>query len=51
MTPEEKQKMFSLTQQIAVEDNRDKLIKLVGELNDLLAPFQKRLEDRAKKPS
>jgi len=50
MTPEERENMRILCDQIAKEQNHDKFTKLVLELNDLLEHKEQRLEGRPKKP-
>jgi len=50
MTPEERERMRILCDQIAKEQNHDKFTKLVLELNDLLEHKERRMETRANKP-
>ncbi len=50
MTPEERERMAVLCQQIAVEQDRDKFTKLVDELNELLEEKQQRLQRPAAAP-
>lgn len=45
MTPEERERMNALCNQIATEKDHDKFMKLVLELNDLLDRKERRLED------
>ena len=45
MTPDERERMNLLCEQIAKEQNHDKFVKLVQELNDLLDHKEQRLED------
>ena len=49
MTPDERERMNLLCELIAKEQDHDKFVKLVQELNDLLDRKETRLEDRAKK--
>ena len=49
MTPEERERMTSLCQRIATEQNRDVFSELVKELNDLLSVKDHRLENKEKK--
>ena len=44
MTPDERERMRSLCEQIAKEQNREKFSKLVQELNDLLENKVRRLD-------
>ena len=44
MTPEERERMHKLSQQIAIERDNDKFNQLVKELNDLPEPKGQRLE-------
>jgi hypothetical protein len=44
MTPDEKQRMAALVQQIQVEQDQKKFTELVTELNALLARKDKRLD-------
>jgi len=48
MTPEERERMHTLCERIATEQNHDKFVKLVQELNDLLDHKEQRLEDPSK---
>jgi hypothetical protein len=50
MTPEERERLRILCDQIAKEQNRDKFTELVLELNDLLERKEHRMETRANKP-
>jgi hypothetical protein len=45
LTPDESDRMPSLCKQIVTEKDRDKFIKLVEELNNLLDRKEQRLED------
>ena len=45
MTPEERERMNVLCERIAKEQNHEKFVKLVQELNDLLDHKEQRLED------
>jgi hypothetical protein len=45
MTPEEKERMHVLCERIAKEQDHDKFVKLVQELNDLLENKERRLDD------
>lgn len=45
MTPDERERMQMLCERIAKEQNHDKFVKLVQELNDLLEHKERRLED------
>jgi hypothetical protein len=49
MTPDERERMNFLCEQIAKEQNHDRFSKLVQELNDLLESKEQRLEDSTKK--
>jgi hypothetical protein len=49
MTPEERERMNFLCEQIAKEQNHQEFSKLVQELNNLLERKEHRLEDPAKK--
>lgn len=49
MTPDERERMQILCERIAKEQNHDKFVKLVQELNDLLDHKEQRLEDSSKK--
>ena len=46
MTPEERERMTSICQRIATEQDRDVFTQLVKELNDLLSQKDHRLKDR-----
>jgi hypothetical protein len=48
MTPEERERMHTLCERIAKEQNHEKFVKLVQELNDLLDHKEQRLEDPSK---
>jgi len=45
MTPEEREQMNRLCEQIAKEKDHQKFVKLVQELNDLLDHKEQRLEE------
>jgi hypothetical protein len=45
MTPEERERMTSICQGIATEQDRDVFTQLVKELNDLLSQKDHRLKD------
>jgi hypothetical protein len=47
MTPEERDRMHLLCERIAKEQDHDKFVTLVQELNDLLENKERRLEDPA----
>lgn len=47
MTPDERERMHSLCEQIAKEQDHEKFTKLVQELNDLLDHKEKQLEPPA----
>jgi len=49
MTPDERERMTTLCQRIATEQDREKFTQLVKEINDLLSVKDHRLEDREKK--
>ena len=49
MTPEERERMTSLCQRIATEQDRDAFTRLVKQLNDLLSQKDHRLENKEKK--
>ena len=49
MTPEERERMASLCQRIATEQDRDQFTQLVKELNDLLSVKDHRLVERQSK--
>jgi hypothetical protein len=44
MTPEERERMHMLCEQIAKEQDHEKFVKLVRELNDLLEHKEDRLD-------
>ncbi|HXO93819.1 MAG TPA: hypothetical protein VN825_06770 [Candidatus Acidoferrum sp.] len=48
MTPEERERMHALCERIAKEQNHEKFVKLVQELNDLLEHKEERLGDPKK---
>ncbi len=48
MTPDERERMQMLCERIAKEQNHDKFVKLVQELNDLLEHKERRLDDTSK---
>lgn len=48
MTPEERERMTTLCQRIAIEQDRDKFTQLVKDLNDLLSVKDHRLEEKQK---
>ena len=48
MTPDERERMHILCEWIAKEQDHDKFVKLVQELNDLLDHKGQRLEDSSK---
>jgi hypothetical protein len=48
MTPDERERMNRLCEQIAVERDHEKFVKLVQELNELLDHKEQRLEDKSK---
>jgi hypothetical protein len=50
MTPDERERMHFLCEQIAKEQNHDQFSKLVQELNELLEHKEHRLEDPTKRP-
>jgi hypothetical protein len=50
MTPEERERMRTLCEQIAKEQNHNKFANLVQELNDLLEHKEHRVESPANKP-
>lgn len=50
MTPDERERMHSLCEKIAKEQNHEQFSKLVQELNDLLERKEHRLEDPTKRP-
>lgn len=45
MTPEERERMHLLCERIAKEQDHEKFVKLVQDLNDLLENKERRLED------
>ncbi len=49
MTPEEREQMFALCAQIAVEKDPQIFTKLVEQLNDLLEGKERRLEENSNK--
>jgi hypothetical protein len=49
MTPDERERMHFLCEQIAKEKDHEQFSKLVQELNDLLERKKHRLEDPARK--
>ncbi len=50
MTPDERERMHNLCEQLAIEQNHEKFTKLVQELNDLLDHKEERLDSPPKKP-
>ena len=48
MTPDERERMHTLCERIAREQNHEKFVKLVQELNNLLENKEHRLEGPAK---
>jgi hypothetical protein len=50
MTPDERERMQRLCEQIATEENRERFTNLVQELNDLLDHKVQRLERPASQP-
>jgi hypothetical protein len=50
VTPEERDEMFALCAQIAVENDPQKFNTLVQKLNDLLESKEPRLDDASKNP-
>jgi len=48
MTPDERERMHALCERIAKEQDHDRFVKLVQELNDLLDHKEQRLEDPSK---
>jgi hypothetical protein len=50
MTPDERERMNLLCDQIAKEIDHNKFVKLVQELNDLLDNKEQRLEESPEKP-
>jgi len=51
MTPDERERMTKLCDQIAVEKNHDTFMELVQELNDLLARKERRMENGPPEPN
>jgi len=51
MTPDERERMHVLCERIAKEQDHDKFVKLVQELNDLLDHKEHRLHDPSKEAS
>ena len=49
VTPDERERMTTLCQRIATEQDREKFTQLVKALNDLLSVKDHRLEDKKKK--
>ena len=49
MTPDERARMNVLCELIAKEQDHEKFVKLIQELNELLDRKETRLEDRVKK--
>jgi len=49
MTPEEREQMFALCSQIAIEKDPQIFSKLVEQLNDLLEGKERRLENESDK--
>jgi hypothetical protein len=49
MTPDERERMHVLCERIATEQDHEKFVKLVQDLNDLLDHKQQRLEDASPK--
>jgi hypothetical protein len=45
MTPEERERMTALCNQIAIENNHETFMQLVQELNDLLARKEQRIDN------
>jgi hypothetical protein len=50
LTPEERERMTTLCQRIASEQDRNIFTQLVKELNDLLSAKDHRLEEKQNKP-
>ena len=48
MTPDERERMHILCERVAKEQDSDKFVKLVQELNDLLEHKEQRLKDSSK---
>ena len=51
MTPDERERMMALCNQIAVEKNHDRFMELVQQLNDLLSRKERRMESGPPKPN
>ncbi len=49
MTPEEREQMFALCAQIAIEKDPQVFTQLVQQLNDLLEGIERRLEEKSDK--
>jgi hypothetical protein len=49
MTPAERERLQSLCERIATEQDHEKFVRLVEELNDLLNHKQQRLEPKTKR--
>jgi hypothetical protein len=49
MTPAERERLQSLCERIATEQDHEKFVRLVEELNDLLNHKQQRLEPNTKR--
>ena len=45
MTPDERDRMYTLCQKIATEKDQSKFVRLIHELNDLLERKERRLEN------
>jgi hypothetical protein len=48
MKPEERERMYQLCAMIETEQNRERFLQLIKELNDLLDRKEQRLEERQK---
>lgn len=48
MTNEERQRMYQLCAMIETEKDRDRFLRLIEELNQLLENKERRLEDQSK---
>jgi hypothetical protein len=48
MKPDERERMYKLCAMIEVEQDQDRFIDLIRELNELLARKERRLEDKAR---
>lgn len=48
MTTEERQRMYQLCAMIETEKDRDRFLRLIEELNQLLENKERRLEDQSK---